>query len=85
MPHKLKTATDAQTALPSIPKELIDQFVKGPMTAEAVHAASAAFKKALIERALGAELRDITWAMRPVLCGPKTRPTIATARAAKRC
>jgi hypothetical protein len=56
MPRKPKTATEAQTALPSIPKELIDQFVKGPMTAEAVHAASAAFRKALIERALGAEL-----------------------------
>lgn len=42
--------------LPSIPKELIDQFVKGPMTAEAVQAASAAFKKALVQRALGAEL-----------------------------
>ena len=56
MPRKPKTTTEAQTALPSIPKELIDQFVKGPMTAEAVHAASAAFKKALIERALGAEL-----------------------------
>ncbi len=45
MPRKLKTATDAQTALPSIPKELIDQFVKGPMTAEAVHAASAAHSR----------------------------------------
>jgi putative transposase len=43
-------------ALPSIPKELIDQLVSGPMTAEAVNAASMAFKKALIERALGAEL-----------------------------
>ena len=43
-------------ALPSIPKELIDQFVSGPMSAEAVNAASMAFKKALIERALGAEL-----------------------------
>ena len=42
--------------LPSIPKEIIDQFVSGPMTAEAVNAASMAFKKALIERALGAEL-----------------------------
>lgn len=42
--------------LPAIPKELIDQFVTGPMTAEAVNAASLAFKKALIERALGAEL-----------------------------
>lgn len=51
-----KAAEAAGTALPSIPKELIDQFVKGPMTAEAVAMASAAFKKALIERVLGAEL-----------------------------
>nr|ART40887.1 L403 [uncultured bacterium] len=34
-------------ALPTIPKELLDQFVSGPMSAEA-------FKKALIERALWA-------------------------------
>lgn len=51
-----KAAAAAAAALPSIPKELIDQFVKGPMSAEAVQAASMAFKKALIERALGAEL-----------------------------
>jgi putative transposase len=60
MPSKTKTknaAIAAKTAaLPMIPKELIEQFVKGPMTAEAVNAASMAFKKALIERALGAEL-----------------------------
>ena len=56
MPRKTKTAAAAATALPSIPKELIDQFVSGPMSAEAVNAASMAFKKALIERALGAEL-----------------------------
>ena len=43
-------------ALPIIPKELIDQMVSGPMDAEAVNAASMAFKKALIERILGAEL-----------------------------
>jgi putative transposase len=51
-----KAAAAAAATLPSIPKELIDQFVKGPMSAEAVQAASMAFKKALIERALGAEL-----------------------------
>ena len=56
MPSKTKTATAAGAALPPIPKELIDQFVTGPMSAEAVNAASAAFKRALIERALGAEL-----------------------------
>ena len=43
-------------ALPSIPKELIDQMVSGPMDAAAVNAASIAFKKVLIERILGAEL-----------------------------
>jgi putative transposase len=55
---KLKNAAIAarSAALPSISKELIDQFVTGPMTGEAVNAATVAFKKALIERALGAEL-----------------------------
>jgi putative transposase len=55
---KMKNAAIAarSAALPKIPDELIDQFVKGPMTGEAVNAASMAFKKALIERAMGAEL-----------------------------
>lgn len=56
MPRKTKTAGTATTALPSIPKELIDQFVSGPMSAEAIQDASMAFKKALIERALSGEL-----------------------------
>jgi len=51
-----KAAAAAAARLPSIPKELIDQFVSGPMSAEAVQDISMAFKKALIERALGAEL-----------------------------
>jgi transposase-like protein len=55
MPSKTRKPKAAQV-LPTIPKELIDQFVNGPMSAEAVNAASMAFKKALIERALGAEL-----------------------------
>ncbi|MBK7719513.1 MAG: IS256 family transposase [Giesbergeria sp.] len=55
---KLKNAAIAarSAALPKIPNELIDQFIIGPMTGEAVNAASMAFKKALIERAMGAEL-----------------------------
>jgi transposase-like protein len=60
MPSKTKTknaAIAAKTAaLRKIPKELVDQFVQGPMTAEAIQDASMAFKKALIERALGGEL-----------------------------
>ncbi len=51
-----KAAAAAAAAMPSISKELIDQFVTGPMSAEAVQATSMAFKKALIERARGAEL-----------------------------
>jgi transposase-like protein len=53
MPSKTKKAAPE---LPAIPKELIDQFVSGPLSAEAVNAAAMAFKKALIERAMGAEL-----------------------------
>jgi putative transposase len=55
MPSKTRSKKPS-AALPSIPKELIDQIISGPMSAEAVNAASMAFKKALIERALGAEL-----------------------------
>ena len=56
--RKMQKANAAAQAavLPKIPPELLDQLVKGPMTAEAVEDASRAFKKALIERALGAEM-----------------------------
>ena len=55
---KMKNAVIAarSAALPRISDELMDQFVTGPMTGQAVNAATVAFKKALIERALGAEL-----------------------------
>ena len=53
MPRKPKTPL---AELPSIPAELLRSFGEGPMTAEAINAASLAFKKALIERALGGEL-----------------------------
>ena len=55
MPSKT-SKQKAAAALPIIPKEFIDRMVSGPMDAEAINAASMAFKKALIERALGAEL-----------------------------
>ena len=51
-----KAAAAAAARMPTIPKELIDEFVSGPMSAEAVQDISMAFKRALIERALGAEL-----------------------------
>lgn len=56
MPSKRRNKSAADMALPEIPKELLDQFVTGPMTAEAVEAATRKFKKAIIERALGAEM-----------------------------
>lgn len=60
MPSKTREKNAAiaakSAALPKIPKELLDQFVQGPMTAEAIQDVSMAFKKALIERALGGEL-----------------------------
>ena len=42
--------------LPSVPKELVAHFLTGPMTGEAIETAGVAFKKALIEAALAAEL-----------------------------
>jgi len=58
MPIKKKPAAAGMTALPSIPQELIEQLAGGgtPMTAEQINATTMALKKALIERALGAEL-----------------------------
>ena len=53
MPRKPKAAP---AELPAIPAELLEQFGNGPMTAEAINAATLALKKALIERALGGEL-----------------------------
>ena len=57
MPIKKKsTAATAQGALPQIPPELLDQLVTGAMTPGAIEDMMRGFKKALIERALGAEM-----------------------------
>jgi transposase-like protein len=57
MPSKRAKQIDRTVAkLPSIPKELVNQFLTGPMTAEAINAAGIAFKQALIEASLNAEL-----------------------------
>lgn len=56
MPTKKKPTRQPLRELPKIPKELLEQFSETLMTAEAIEEASAAFKKALIERALNAEL-----------------------------
>ncbi|MGH9484894.1 MAG: IS256 family transposase [Terriglobales bacterium] len=56
MPSKIKRLERDVGKLPSIPKELVEQFLTGPMTGEAINAAGLAFKQALIEASLNAEL-----------------------------
>jgi len=56
MPSRAKKVEQAVAKLPSIPKELVAQFLTGPMTGEAINAAGIAFKQALIEASLNAEL-----------------------------
>jgi putative transposase len=56
MPRKPKSST-SETPLAPIPFEILDQFVRqGPLTPEELDAVVRRFKKAIIERALGAEL-----------------------------
>ena len=43
MPSRAKKVDRAVARLPSIPKELVAQFLTGPMTGEAINAAGIAF------------------------------------------
>ncbi|MGH7044467.1 MAG: IS256 family transposase [Acetobacteraceae bacterium] len=56
MPSRTRKTECAVAKLPAIPKELVNLFLTGPMTGEAINEAGAAFKKALIEASLNAEL-----------------------------
>ena len=56
MPMRVKAAAAVKAASPRIPAELLDQLVTGPMTQEGIEEVMRGFKKALIERALGAEM-----------------------------
>jgi len=58
MPSKANKVDRAVAKLPSIPKELVERFLTGPMTEAAINAAGLAFKQALIEASLNAELSD---------------------------
>ncbi|ALV07385.1 hypothetical protein RD2015_2923 [Roseateles depolymerans] len=86
MPSKKKPAGAGMTALPSIPKKLIEQLTCGatPMTAERINAATMALKKALIERAMGAELSHHL-GYPPGTAKPKKLPVSATASLPRRC
>jgi putative transposase len=56
MPRTKKNIGAVDASLPEIPSDLLDQLVTGPMTAESVDAVMRKFKKAILERALGAEM-----------------------------
>ena len=56
MPSRTRKIDREVASLPSIPQELVELFLTGPMTGEAINEAGAAFKKALIEASLNAEL-----------------------------
>ena len=57
MPRKTKSVTGNEDRWAPVPSDVLDQFVReGPLSAPEIEAASQRFKKALIERALGAEL-----------------------------
>ena len=56
MPRTKKNLGGVDASLPEIPSDLLDQLVTGPMTAESVDAVMRKFKKAILERALGAEM-----------------------------
>jgi transposase-like protein len=57
MPRTPKSEKQPREVLAPIPAEILDQIIReGPLTAAEVETATRRFKKALIERALGAEL-----------------------------
>lgn len=56
MTRTKKNINGVDASLPEIPSDLLDQLVTGPMTAESVDAVMRKFKKAILERALGAEM-----------------------------
>ena len=56
MPSRAKKVEREAAKLPSIPRELVALFLDGPMTGEAINEAGLAFKKALVEASLNAEL-----------------------------
>src|SRR4026209_2445992 len=57
MPRPRRKTLVRETPLTPVPAEILDQFVRdGPITPEELDGAMRRFKKALIERALGAEL-----------------------------
>jgi putative transposase len=80
MPRKRKPSeVTAAAAGVTIPPELLDQRVPGPMTAAEVQAVCLGFKKALIERAMAGELSHHL-GYGPGNLGRRARTTTGTGR-----
>jgi transposase-like protein len=59
MPNKRKPSIKTvSTPELNVPKELLDQLVKGPMTQEGLESMFRQLKKAVVERAMGAEMSE---------------------------
>ena len=58
MPSKMKTAAAEKAVMPRIPAELLEQLIPGPVTPGQLEDIFQQFKKAFIERALGAEMSE---------------------------
>jgi len=59
MPRRKKSDVDAASAVePKIPKELLDQLITGPITQGRFETIYRALKKAIIERAMSAEMTE---------------------------
>ncbi len=56
MPSRAKKLECDVAKLPSIPKKLVEHFLTDPMSGEAINGAGLAFKEALVEASLNAEL-----------------------------
>jgi len=86
MPMKKRRSMASQAAargpLPVMPDALMDQLVKGPMTPGEVKDLMLAFNKALVERAMGAEM-NMHLGYRAGEPGLPTRTTRATTLAAR--
>jgi len=58
MPRKKKSEDVSKAAEPKIPKELLDQLITGPITQSEFETIYRALKKAIIERAMSAEMNQ---------------------------
>ena len=86
MPRKTnKTATTDTAAMPPIPAELLEQLIPGPVTPAQLDDVFQRFKKAFIERALGAEMSQHLGYASGQAKPKGWPPTTATARARRRC